>query len=105
MEAPDPIPDQAARLVYRVAQEGIRNALHHSGAGSVRVRLATAGRCATVEVSDDGRGFDADEAKARAAAGHVGLRALGGLVGDSGGSLDVNSVPGEGTTLRAEVPW
>ena len=105
VEAPDPIPDQAARLVYRVAQEGIRNALHHSGAGSVRVRLGTAGRCATVEVSDDGRGFDDDEAKARAAAGHVGLRALGGLVGDSGGSLDVHSVPGEGTTLRAEVPW
>lgn len=63
------------------------------------------GRRATVEVIDNGRGFDEEEAKARAAAGHVGLRGLGGLVGDSGGSLDVHSVPGAGTALRAEVPW
>jgi len=103
--AADPIPDHAARLVYRVAQEGIRNAVNHSGAGRVRVALRTAGDRATVEVVDDGRGFDEAEAKERAAAGHVGLRALSGLLGDNGGTLDIHSVPGEGTTLRAEVPW
>jgi signal transduction histidine kinase len=102
--ATDPIPDHAARLVYRVAQEGIRNAVNHAGAGTVRVRLGTGRDRVTVEVSDDGRGFDADEAQARAAAGHVGLRALSGLIGDTGGSLTVESVPGAGTTLRAEVP-
>ena len=103
--AVDPIPDQAARLVYRIAQEGIRNALQHSQAGAVTVRLATGGGRVTVEVSDDGRGFDAAEARDRAAAGHVGLRALSGLVADSGGSLEIHSVPGQGTTLHAEVPW
>ena len=43
-------------------------------------------------------------ARERAGAGHVGLRALAGLLADNGGSLDVESVPGGGTTLRAEVP-
>ena len=105
VQAGGPIPDQAARLVYRVVQEGIRNALNHAGASTVRVRLSAGDRRATVEVSDDGRGFDDAEAADRAAAGHVGLRALSGLVGDNGGSLQVDSVPGSGTTLRAEVPW
>src|SRR5581483_4822205 len=100
----DPIPDHAARLVYRVAQEGIRNALNHAGAASVRVRLRTGRTGVTIEVTDDGRGFDTDEARERAASGHVGLRALSGLLGDTGGSLEVESVPGAGTTLRAEVP-
>lgn len=100
----EPIPDRAARLVYRVVQEGLRNVVNHSGAGSVMVRVATDGGRATVEVRDDGRGFDEIEARGRAGAGHVGLRALAGLLGDNGGSLDVQSVPGGGTTLRAEVP-
>lgn len=102
--AAEPIPDRAARLVYRVVQEGLRNVVNHSGAGSVLVRVATDGGRATVEVRDDGRGFDEVEARGRAGAGHVGLRALAGLLGDNGGSLDVQSVPGGGTTLRAEVP-
>jgi signal transduction histidine kinase len=105
VQAAEPIPDHAARLVYRVAQEGIRNALNHAGASTVRVRLSAGDGRATVEVSDDGRGFDDAEVTDRAAAGHVGLRALSGLVGDNGGSLQVESVPGSGTTLRAEVPW
>jgi two-component system, NarL family, sensor kinase len=103
--AGDPIPDHAARLVYRVAQEGIRNAVNHSGARHVRVQLGTSAGRVTVEVVDDGRGFDEAEARERSAAGHVGLRALSGLLGDNGGTLDIHSVPGEGTTLRAEVPW
>jgi two-component system, NarL family, sensor kinase len=102
--AADPIPDHAARLVYRVAQEGIRNVVNHSGAGSVVVRLSTDRGKATVEVRDDGRGFDEGAARERAGAGHVGLRALSGLLADNGGSLDVQSVPGGGTTVRAEVP-
>jgi signal transduction histidine kinase len=101
--APDPVPDHAARLIYRVVQEGVRNVLSHSGAGTVRVRVATEGRRVVVEVSDDGRGFDEAQTRQAAAGGHVGLKALGGLIGDAGGSLEVRSQPGAGTTLRAEV--
>ena len=53
-----------------------------------------------LEVTDDGIGFD----PARVSAGaHYGLRGLDSLVRDSGGTLDVRSAPGAGTTIRMEV--
>ena len=100
----DPLPDAVAGLLYRSAQEGLRNALHHAGAGSVRVRVATEDRHAVLEVADDGRGFDAATLAAKEAEGHVGLRALRGLVTDGGGTLQIRSDPGSGTTMTVEVP-
>lgn len=100
----DRLPDAVAGLLYRSAQEGLRNALRHADARSVGVRAATAGRIAFLEVVDDGTGFDQVAAAARTAMGHLGLKALGGLLDDAGGSLTVRSQPGAGTTLRAEVP-
>jgi two-component system NarL family sensor kinase len=102
---PDRLPDQASRLIYRVAQEGVRNALRHAGATTILVRAeATSGR-ASVEVADDGRGIDEAETAQAAAGGHLGLRALRGLVTDAGGTLEVRRRgPDGGTTLRVEVP-
>ncbi|MDQ1499907.1 MAG: two-component system, NarL family, sensor kinase [Actinomycetota bacterium] len=102
---PDRLPDQASRLIYRVAQEGVRNALRHAGATTIQVRAeATSGR-ASVEVADDGRGIDEAETAQAAAGGHLGLRALRGLVTDAGGTLEVRRRgPDGGTTLRVEVP-
>jgi two-component system, NarL family, sensor kinase len=100
----DPLPDSIAGLLYRSAQEGLRNALHHSSAASVRVRVATENRKAVLEVIDDGQGFDAATLSAKEADGHVGLRALRGLVTDGGGTLRVRSQPGTGTTMTVEVP-
>jgi two-component system, NarL family, sensor kinase len=100
----DPIPDAVAGLLYRSAQEGLRNALSHAEATSVRMRVATEGRLAVLEVVDDGSGFDQATAASRAASGHVGLKALAGLLTDAGGSLDIRSRPGAGTALRAVVP-
>jgi signal transduction histidine kinase len=101
----DPVPDAVSALLYRAAQEGLRNVLSHARAATVLVRVETAGGRATLEVVDNGDGFDADGAGAAAAApGHVGLKALAGLVADAGGVLHVRSAPGSGTTLRVEVP-
>jgi two-component system NarL family sensor kinase len=52
-------------------------------------------------VRDDGDGF---EPRVDPARGHFGLRALGDLLNDAGGRLDVRSVRGRGSLLRAEVP-
>jgi signal transduction histidine kinase len=52
-------------------------------------------------VSDDGRGFSADE---QAGEAHFGLRLLQDLAAEAGGSLDIESKPGQGTTVRVEVP-
>ncbi|MCU1503674.1 MAG: two-component sensor histidine kinase [Ilumatobacteraceae bacterium] len=99
----DPVPDRVAALIYRAAQEALRNALQHAGAGLIRVRAAAEGTYAVLEVSDDGRGFDAATLAAREAEGHVGLKALRGVVADGGGRVRIDSVPGAGTTLVVEV--
>jgi signal transduction histidine kinase len=100
----DPLPDAVAGLLYRSAQEGLRNAIHHAGASVVHVRVATENRHAVLEVTDDGRGFDDAMLAAREASGHVGLKALRGLLADGGGSIRISSTPGEGTTMTVEVP-
>jgi signal transduction histidine kinase len=98
------LPNGVARLLYRVAQEGVRNVLAHADARSVSIVAASDGDRARLTVTDDGTGFPADELAGRLAEGHVGLTALRGLVQDSGGTLDVRSDPGTGTTLQVEVP-
>jgi signal transduction histidine kinase len=93
-----------SRLVYRACQEALRNVLAHARASSVRVVLASDERSTSLGVTDDGCGFDADTFQARRTEGHMGLVALRGLVSDAGGSLDVESRPGTGTTVTLEVP-
>ncbi len=93
-------PDRAVRLVWRVAQEAVRNALRHSGGSRLDVRVERReGRLALV-VRDDGRGMDLTQP---AGGDHLGLRGLAGLVRDEGGRLDVASAPGGGTTVTLEV--
>ena len=89
-----------AELVWRVAQEAVRNTLRHSGATSMTVDLRKAGRSFVLTVVDDGSGFDPDSVSGTA---HYGLRGLQGLVRDSGGTLTIQSAPGVGTTTRLET--
>ena len=103
LDADLPLP--TSRLVYRTVQEALRNVISHSGAQQVRVQVAAADGTAWAEVVDDGRGFDVDEARAAAGDGHLGLLGTTELVADSGGELRVTSAPGQGTTIRIEVPF
>ncbi|MFL6137607.1 MAG: sensor histidine kinase [Frankiaceae bacterium] len=100
----EPLPEPVAALLYRAAQEALRNVLAHAAAGSVRVRAATAGDAATLDVEDDGVGFDPATARASVAEGHLGLRGLADRVADAGGRLRVDAAPGEGTRMHVEVP-
>lgn len=99
----DPLPAPVAGLLYRSAQEGLRNVFKHAGATRVGVRVASEAGAAVLEVVDDGAGFDAGGGDP-AGGGHVGLKALAGLVADAGGTLAVDSRPGAGTTLTVRVP-
>jgi signal transduction histidine kinase len=92
--------DQAVALVWRVAQEAVRNALRHSGAGTVAVNVRRSGDLLVLEVTDDGRGFDSARP---AEPTSFGLRGMEGLIADAGGRLDLRSAPGAGTTVRLEV--
>jgi signal transduction histidine kinase len=83
-------------LVWRVAQEAVRNALRHGRPSRLEVRVTTPDKHVKLVVSDDGAGFDTLQAPPY---GHLGLRSLRDLVAEAGGTLDVTSVPGAGTTL------
>jgi len=87
-----------AVLIYRVAREALVNAAKHSAAKSVLVRLRQAGEVTQIMVADDGLGFDSEQ---RCPEGHFGLRILGDTVRQAGGTLEVRSTPGAGTTVTA----
>jgi signal transduction histidine kinase len=94
---------EAEALVYRAAQEAVRNVTNHAGATRVRIVVARNNGSVRLEVSDDGAGFDVDERRAKASQGHMGLSLLEALAAEAGGELHVRSVPGEGTTISLEV--
>jgi signal transduction histidine kinase len=103
----DPIPDlpdTSEALLFRVAQEALRNVGAHSGAQRVDVRIEATGEAFALSVEDDGVGFSPEEAMARRREGHMGLRLLRDLAADSGGTIEVRSATGQGTTVRVEVP-
>ena len=98
--SPGSAPANSEVAVLRTAQEAIANIRRHSGASSFRVRLDyhQPDRIG-LEVTDDGRGFDADAVR-----GGFGLVGAQSRAADLGTELVVDSAPGSGTTLRVSVP-
>lgn len=86
--------------LYRIALEALNNAIKHSRAQSVVVHLWFDGRLVGLSVSDDGVGYD--HAIARDSGG-MGLRSMEERAERINGKLFVESVPGQGTTVRVEV--
>jgi signal transduction histidine kinase len=102
----DPDGDSGERLspelestVYRLVQEALTNVVKHARAERVDLRVAAADGRITVEVRDDGVGFD--PAAATSGFGLIGMRERLAI---TGGNLEISSSPGQGTELRAELP-
>jgi signal transduction histidine kinase len=93
----EPAVEQA---VFRIAQEGLSNAVRHSEAEEISVRLRQEGGQAELTVADDGNGFD----RATTDGHGLGLRLMAERVRELGGSLMVESAPGRGTRLRVLLP-
>jgi two-component system, NarL family, sensor kinase len=91
-------------LLYRTAQEALRNVGTHASAQNVRVEVGADGERVHLLIDDDGRGFSDGVLADRVADGHVGLRSLADLIADLGGSLDVQSTPGAGTRVEVRMP-
>lgn len=85
-------------LVYRVAREALVNATRHAAAQTVEIRIRQAGSHTQITVSDDGVGFDVGESSRE---GHFGLRILGDTIRQAGGTLEIRSEPGAGTSVIA----
>jgi signal transduction histidine kinase len=89
--------------VYRIAQEALSNVDRHAGASTVEVRLWTGDDRLELRVIDDGEGFDAGPGGATSK-GTLGLAGMSERAALVGGSLQVYSQPGGGTTVAAAVP-
>ncbi len=96
-------PDQE-RLVYRVAQETLRNAAKHAVPCTATVTLYRVDDEVVLDVLDDGNGFDLDAQFADPEPGHFGLQLLSDLAATGGALLQVASVPGRGTHWRLRIP-
>jgi two-component system, NarL family, sensor kinase len=90
-------------LVYRTAQESVRNAVKHARATRVTIRLSRDQGRLTLEVIDDGCGFTTDDLRRRQQNGHVGLSLLQERVAEAGATMAIVSAPGQGTTIRLRL--
>jgi signal transduction histidine kinase len=88
--------------VLRIAQEALQNVVKHSGAEHVRVALHAANGRLVLEIEDDGGGFEPETPEIRSR--RLGLTSMEERAERIGGTLDVRSGEGAGTTVRLEAP-
>jgi signal transduction histidine kinase len=106
LELPDElgVSDDTEALLYRAANEAVRNVERHARAANVSVRVERENGRVRLEVDDDGVGFTPGRREQSRAAGHVGLSLLEELAARMDGTLEVRSTPGAGTSFVLEVP-
>ena len=92
-------------ILYRIVQESLNNVAKHARAGRVTVTVdqPEVGEV-RLRVQDDGVGFDASDAGQLLREGHYGLAGMRERASLIGGSLEVDSQPGRGTTVLARLP-
>jgi signal transduction histidine kinase len=96
-----PLPAPIALLVYHVAREGVMNALKHAQATDMWISVAEEADEIVLRLRDNGIGFDTS---APGPEGHYGMAMMRERAKVGGGSLDVQSAPGEGTSVTVRFP-
>lgn len=81
-------------------QEALHNTVKHAQASTVELKLECSPNGLTLEIGDDGVGFD----PTGSFPGHLGLKSMRERAERLGGTLEVESNPGKGTHLRARIP-
>ena len=100
----DPTPAQRI-AAYRVTQEALSNAAHHSGTGEQWVKLVREGDWVTITVQDRGTGFElGQESSTRSRRARLGLQGMRDRTELLGGTFNVTSAPGRGTLVEARIP-
>ena len=101
---PSQLPAPVEINLLRIGQEALTNAVKHGLAQHVVLELHYGAEKVRLEVSDDGRGFSADDALL-ASNGHFGLLDMKERAQALGCSLQITSEPGHGTRITVEVPF
>jgi signal transduction histidine kinase len=95
---PEDLPDEHKTFIYRLVQEALTNAVRHSGGRTASVVVERLAKSIVVRVADDGRGFDPVRSRG------MGILGMEERVKRLGGTLRVESQPGQGTAVTAEFP-
>ncbi|GIV98616.1 histidine kinase [Roseiflexus sp.] len=98
---PEPeIPLEAKEALYRIAQEAMHNVARHAHATRVELSLLNADGALTLEIRDNGKGFD----PVQPYPGHLGLKSMPERAAHIGGTFHITSQPGAGTVITVTVP-
>jgi signal transduction histidine kinase len=95
------VPNDIAICIYRIAQESLQNVRKHSGASHANVDLSVHEGCINLLITDNGCGFEMENARKK---GGLGLISMAERVGLLHGVFEVRTKPGDGTCLRVIVP-
>jgi PAS domain S-box-containing protein len=98
-DEPD-LPLKTKEELYRVVQEALHNTVKHARAKKVHVYMHRDSDGLLLEICDDGIGFDTT----RSFPGHLGLHSMQERIARLGGTLQIESIPGQGTCIRAHLP-
>jgi signal transduction histidine kinase len=98
---PQPIDVTAENHLLRIAQEAVTNAAHHAAPDEITVSLDYKPSALTLEIRDNGCGFNPDTP---APEGHFGLQGIHERANKIQAEFDIQSAPGEGTNIRVVVP-
>jgi two-component system CheB/CheR fusion protein len=98
---PDLVPQKIASGLYRIAQESLRNVAKHAKAKRLSVELTVRDHGVVLSLEDDGIGFAPQAVKGK---GGLGLVSIGERARIVGGTLSIESKPGDGTRISVRVP-
>lgn len=100
-ECPPQLSNAKAIGLFRILQEALTNVMRHAQAQTVSLRLEQQEGVLSLSISDDGRGFSIQQGRQGLSFGLVGMRERAQMLG---GTLVLDSQPGEGTSIRVSVP-
>jgi len=92
------LPDEYKICIYRLVQEALNNAVRHARARNAKVRVVQNQNRIAIGVADDGRGFQPEHARG------LGILGMEERIKRLGGTLTVDSAPGRGAAIKAELP-
>jgi PAS domain S-box-containing protein len=99
-----PLQPVVETTALRIGREAVLNALKHAEARQVEVLLEYAPQLLILQVADDGRGIPPGTAEAAASDGHLGIAGMRARAGRAGGTIEIASEVGTGTTIRVTLP-
>jgi PAS domain S-box-containing protein len=96
------LPKEVATALFRIYQEALTNVARHAKAHKVKTSLALSPATLTLEVSDDGIGFEQEKIAAQKTLGLMGIRER---IAAINGRFELHTAPGRGTTLTIQAPY